>query len=231
MKLPKSLFLLIFTAFSAVCSVPANPACLAKAASTCLANKAVLDAAQKGQLDKIQRLISPATIDCGNQNGITSLMFAAYYGQFPIVQFLLGKQANANLVSGNNQDFNFGKLLSNRNSKTTALMLACFAGKLEIVVALLKAGAQVNAQDSDGQTALIYAILGDKNWPHRPLSITRKKIIIALLDFGANPNKTDNNGLDAAYYYAHVAGLVPYGDHYEKDADLADKDDLLLRMK
>ena len=159
-------------------------------------------------------------------------MFAAYYGHTPIVQFLLAKKANINLASSCNQDFNFGKLLSNRNNGTSALMLAAFAGKLEIVLALLKAGAQVNAQDSDGQTALIYAILADKNWPNQPLSENRQKILALLLDFGADASIADNNGLDARYYYSQVAGLTPtFGDLYEKDASLLEQDELLTRMK
>ncbi len=203
-------------------SLAPNKAPLAKAASDCLGNKSVLEAAQTGQLANLKRLISSANIDCGNHNGITPLMFATYYGHTPVVQFLLSKKANTNLASSANHDLNFGKLLSNRNSKTTALMLAAFAGKLEIVLALLKAGALVNAQDSDGQTALIYAILADKNWPNQPLSENRKKIIALLLEYGADPHLTDRNGLDAVYYYSHVAGLVPsFGDHYEKDENLA----------
>ena len=110
-------------------------------------------------------------------------------------------------------------------------MLAAYAGKLEIVYALLKSGAQVNAHDSDGQTALIYAILGDQNWPHNPLSATRKKVIELLLQFGADARIMDANGLDAAYYYSCVAGLVPSFDgRYEKDSDLAAHDDLYQLM-
>lgn len=231
MKLVKILFSLTVVIIPATYPIAPNKAPLAKAVSDCIANKSLLEASQKGQIDRIKRITTPANIDCGNQNGITPLMLAAYYGHTPIVQFFLAKQANTDLASRNNQDFNLGKLLSNRNNKTTALMLAAFAGKFEIVLALLKGGAKANAQDSDRQTALIYAILGDANWPNQPLSENRKKIIALLLEFGADPNLSDNNGLDARYYYSHVAGLVPsFGERYEKDPELAEQDTLYKRM-
>jgi uncharacterized protein len=232
MKFAQFFWVLLFGFSPAIYPITPGKASLAKATSDCIANKTVLEAAQKGQIDIIKRRISTKDIDCPNQNGITPLMFASYYGHTPIVQFLLAKKANSNLASNANFEFNFGKLLSNRNNKTTALMLAAFAGKTEIVQALIKAGAQVNAQDSDGQTALVYAILADKNWPNQPLSENRKKIIALLLEYGADATMTDNNGLDARYYYSQVAGLVmTFGDRFEKDSDLAEHDELLLLVK
>lgn len=226
-------FLAIILGFFPVTNAISSSRAPAKQApSDSVAKRAFFVAAQTGQIDKIKRLISSGTIDCPNQNGITALMFGAYFGHLSIVQFLLSKKADITVSSNSNQDFNFGKLLSNRNSKTTALMLAAFAGKLEIVLALLKAGAQTNAQDSDGQTALMYAILADQNWPNQPLSENCKKIITALLEFGADPTIPDNNGLDARYYYSQVAGLIPsFGDRYEKDPELVEQDELLKRMK
>lgn len=231
-KFVKPFLTLIFCFIPVAYGLTPGQASLTQEASNCVANKAVIEAAQSGQIDKIKKLVSSSTLDYPNQNGVTPLMFAAYYGHTPLVQFLLSKKANASVASSNNSDFSFGKLLSNRNSKTTALMLAAFTGKLEIVLALLKAGAQVNAQDSDGQSALIYAILADKNWPNQPLSENCKKIIALLLEFGADATMADNNGLDARYYYSQVAGLIPsFGDRFEKDADLAEQDEILVRMK
>ena len=197
-----------------------------------LADKLLLQAASRGQTTGVQEHISKANPDARDENGVTPLMFASYNGFKAIAQILLKHQANANLVTLSNKNFDFGKLLSHKNSKATALMLAAFAGKCDIVYALIKAGAALNAQDSDGQTALMYAILGDQNWPHKPLSPQRKKIIALLLEYGADSTIADHNGLDAAYYYSVVAGLVPgFGGRYDRDPELADEDPLYRKMK
>ncbi len=162
---------------------------------------------------------------------MTALMLASYHGYTAIAHLLLSHGANPHLATKSNKEFNFGILLSSKNSKATALMLAAVAGRLDIVIALIKAGADVNAQDSDGQTALIYAILGDSHWPLRPLELNRKKIILALLDAGADAHLCDKNGLDAAYYYAQVAGLVPgFGGSYETDESVLKKDPIYRKM-
>jgi len=196
-------------------------------------NSVLLDAARKDALERARSMLSGGSNpNSMNINGVTPLMLASYNGYIAMAKLLLTHKAQVNLVTQANTDFNFGKLLSNKNSKTTALMLAAFSGKLEIVIALLRSGANVNAQDSDGQTALIYAILGDTLWPQRPLDLTRKKIVQALLDYGANPNISDKNGLDAAYYYSCVAGLVPgFGGKYDNDPSVANEDPIYSRMK
>lgn len=220
--------LLSLAAHPCYSSIPLR-APLAKAAH----NSVLLDATKKDALERARSmLLSGSDPDIMNGNGVTPLMLASYNGYITMVKLLLTHKANVNLATKTNTDFSFGKLLSNKNSKTTALMLAAFSGKLEIVIALLHSGADVNAQDSDGQTALIYAILGDINWPHSPLNSTRKKIIQALLDYGANPNIRDDNGLDAAYYYSCVAGLIPgFGGKYDNDPSVADEDPIYSRMK
>lgn len=192
-----------------------------------------MEAARSNSREQIQRLLSlgaePNTL---NANGATALMFASFHGSLPIVQFLVSKKANTNLATTSNADFNLGKLISARIKGTTSLMLACFAGRADIAYTLIKAGALVNAQDSDGQTALIYTILGQKDWPHSPLSADRKKIILLLLEQGANPSLTDKNGLDAAYYYSCVAGLVPgFNGSFEKDQMSADNDPILRKLQ
>ncbi len=192
-----------------------------------------IEAARTNNTQTIQQLLGlGAEPNTRNANGATALMFASFHGSLPIVQFLLGKRANTNLSTTSNADFNLGRLISPRVNGTTALMLACYAGRADIVFSLLKAGALVNAQDSDGQTALIYTILGHKDWPHSPLTDARKKIILLLLEYGANPSLTDKNGLDAGYYYSCVAGLVPgFNGSFEKDQAAAENDPVFSRLK
>lgn len=192
-----------------------------------------IEAARTNKTQTIQQLLGlGAEPNTRNANGATALMFASFHGSLPIVQFLLGKRANTNLSTTSNADFNLGKLISPRLNGTTALMLACFSGRADIVFSLLKAGAQVNAQDSDGQTALMYTILGHKDWPHSPLNEPRKKIILLLVEHGANPSLADKNGLDAGYYYSCVAGLVPgFNGAFEKDPSAATNDPIARKLQ
>lgn len=192
-----------------------------------------LEAARNNNPQTIQQLLAlGAEPNTRNANGATALMFASFHGSLPIVQFLLSKKANTNLSTLSNADFNLGKLMCPRVKGTTALMLACLSSKLDIVYSLIKAGVFINAQDSDGQTALIYTILGQPDWPHSPLSQARKKIILLLLEHGADPGLTDKNGLDAGYYYSCVAGLVPgFNGAFEKDASQAANDSILRKLQ
>lgn len=189
----------------------------------------LLEATKKNAIDRVQKaLFAGINPNICNANGVTSLMIASYKGHYAMAKLLLAHKANADLVTFSNAGFNLGKWLSHKNKGATALMLASYAGNPDIVEALIMTGVQVNTQDSDGQTALIYAILGDSGWPHKPLSEQRKKIIELLLSAGANPHLCDHNDLDAVYYYSCVAGLIPgFSDRYEKDPNAAAKDTLL----
>lgn len=192
-----------------------------------------IEAARTNNTQTIQQLLGlGAEPNTRNANGASALMFASFHGSLPIVQFLVSKKADTNLTTKSNADFNLGKLISPRINGTTALMLACYTGRPDIVFSLLKARALVNVQDSDGQTALMYAILGHKDWPHSPLTEARKKIILLLLEYGANPSLSDKNGLDAGYYYSCVAGLVPgFNGSFEKDSSAASSDPILRKLQ
>jgi ankyrin repeat protein len=197
-------------------------------------SKSLLEASKKGDITLVRKLLGMANIaiNTTNENGVTPLMFASWNGFGDITKELLTCGANPQNLTTYNKDFNFGKYLSNTNKKATALMLACAAGYVKIVQMLLVAGADVDAQDSDGQTALIYAILGDKNWPNRPLDESRKTIIELLLKYHANAYISDAYGQNPIYYYSQVAGLVKdcWCD-YEIDAKTLENDPLYKKMK
>lgn len=230
MKYIQNLCLSVIITFSALPSLAGPPVDTTK---KIIASKTLLEASKNGDHALVKTLVSTANIaiNTTNENGVTALMFAAYKGHEAISDLLLKYGANPNLTTQLNKDFNFGKFLSHTNKKSTALMLACSVGCLQIVRALLNTGIDVNAQDSDGQTALIYTILSDKNWPDCPLNEARKKIIQVLLDFNANPYITDHYDQDAVYYYSLVAGLVKsYGTSYDTDQAYLEKDALYKRM-
>jgi ankyrin repeat protein len=208
--------------------------CLANIPQKAITSSTLFEASKKGDIDLMKKLLTFTNIavNVTNQNGITPLMITSWLGFEVATKLLLECGANANLESKNNKDFDLGKINpSNLNNKTTALMLACFKGYAKIVKELLKMGAEVNAQDSDGQTPLMYTILGDKNWPEIPLDGKRKEIIEILLDSHANPFIKDNYGEDSLYYYSIVASLIKRYGRYESDEALLDDDPIFQRMK
>ncbi len=130
---------------------------------------ALMLAATEGHIDTVQILLGKdADIDATNyESGCTALMLAAWHGHTAIVQALLNKGAKVNMKS---------------DSGKTALMAAAFQGNIDIVMllkrvektnskllaavrncdvysvyALLNKGATINADDEDGQTALMFA--------------------------------------------------------------------------
>jgi len=76
------------------------------------------------------------------------------------------------------------------------LMLAAEKGQADIVQTLLDRGADPNAQDNRGSTALMFAILGEGSqtpsghtqWSGARDMEARTKIVTMLLDHHANPN-------------------------------------------
>ncbi len=132
-------------------------------------------------------LINQPGIDldlCANNRG-TSLHTAAGYGQTDIVRTLLAHHANANCATPQNG--------------TTPLMMTCTEWyHPDALIALLEAGAAVNAQDRQGRTALRRAI--------QPTPTPQ--LIAALLQHGADPLLADQSGVTPLA----AAHLLGYGE-------------------
>lgn len=135
----------------------------------------IFDAARKGDIQRAQELvkINPDTLNKKNPAGFTPLVLSAYRGQIKFVAFLLEQQVKVNEDS----------------PEGPALLGACYKGDLEITKLLLKHGADVNAKNSQGTTALIYATQAN--------NIVLVKL---LLESGANKTLAEKSGKTALSY-------------------------------
>jgi ankyrin repeat protein len=136
------------------------------------------DAALYGKLAKVQQLLSEgadpnAITECGK----SPLMLAAMYGHKSVLEALLDAGADPNL--GSDEQFEEG---------TTALMYIAssfFASnRAEVIKLLVDRGADLNAQNDKGQTALL-------------LALQNTDAVKASIEAGADLNLRDNNGNSA----------------------------------
>lgn len=102
------------------------------------------DATQQGDLNRVKTLIeaNPELINATDDFSHTPLHFAAAGGQKEIAEFLLSKDADVNVLNGQNQ---------------SALLYAAYFGNAEILELLAARGAKLNEQDILGRTPLHYA--------------------------------------------------------------------------
>jgi hypothetical protein len=127
-------------------------------------------------------------------------MYAAIRGNLEIVRVLVEKGADVNAVTKYKDDRGEDKG-KNNETKTlitlrrslykdsdrngwTALMYAAYSGHLDVVEFLLNKGAQVNAVDENGRTALFYAATGRKD----------TEVVNVLIAYGADTTILDVDG-------------------------------------
>lgn len=151
----------------------------AKAALSEPASQELVDAAMFGKLGDVRReLAGKAPVDGIGENGLTALMYAASYGHLEVIDALI--EAGADPDVGALEDIERGR---------TALMMAAgsfFApDRLAVMERLLAAGADLEARDEEGRTALHVAITSGSGY-------TRS--VEALLRHGADPNPRDVHG-------------------------------------
>src|SRR5690606_10080713 len=103
----------------------------------------LISAAMSGDASGVRlALQSGAPAHSREFKGRTAIDWAIYHGHLDVVELLLDKEVSLN------QGSEFGSSL---------LMKATHAGKAEVVGALIARGANVNAKDWRGRTALMYA--------------------------------------------------------------------------
>uniref|UniRef100_A0A914DMY8 KAP NTPase domain-containing protein n=1 Tax=Acrobeloides nanus TaxID=290746 RepID=A0A914DMY8_9BILA len=143
---------------------------------------ALLNAAKNGHREVVKLLLDAgATVDQTDLMGWSPLMWAAYKNRLGVVDELIAAKAHINLVG--------------EEDSLTPLIIASGRGYIDIVRALIQAGAQVNACDKFGSTALIWA--------------SRKgylEIVEELLNAGAE--------LDAIGMYSSTALMLATKNNY-----------------
>lgn len=132
----------------------------------------IFDATRSGDLTRIEYLMSlnPDTIKKPNENGFTPLVIAAYRNQLKAAEFFLMKGVDINYDS----------------PEGTALIGACYKGNLEMASLLIKYKADVNLQNEQGTTALIFAVQSNN-----------ADLVKLLLDAGAKKEMKEKSGKKA----------------------------------
>jgi len=155
-----------------------------------------LQAAEQGDLEQVREMIArdPSLLEVRDSSGWDALSYAAWGAHQQVHEYLLRQGSNGNLFTeaalGPMESF-LGRLETNpigvdsRDSKKKAspLIWAVRTGNQVGCEVLLSRGADVQAQDRDGNTALHHAALMD-----------RLELLGFLLFAGANPEAADNRG-------------------------------------
>lgn len=141
-------------------------------------------AAKKGDFQRVNALLRSGTrVDEVNDEGFTALQYAVFCGNIQIVNALLAAGANVNAKSKHN---------------VTPLMMSInmMCPSPVIPMTLLKAGADVNVADVDGNTALTIATTEATN-----------EVMREILKKGASPNVQDKQG-NTPLHIAALNGLA-----------------------
>jgi ankyrin repeat protein len=142
----------------------------------------LLEAARVNDMDMFRLLLdAPANINAGGFVGTTALNLAAGHANLAAVKLLLDKGADVNVANVSEFRVKNGLIAL---SRLTALMSAPESSP-EVMEALIKAGANVNAKDVRGMTPLMLAVATDSPNP---------RTVRLLLDRGADVEVKSTDG-------------------------------------
>jgi len=135
----------------------------------------LFEAAVLGKVDRIQEILktSPARVSEYAPDGFTPVALAAFFGQPAAVTALIAAGADVNAAAKN-------------PLKVAALHAAVAGGKLEIVKAILEAGADPNAHQQAGFRAI-----------HEAGTKGNRALAELLLAHGADPSLPNDQGQSA----------------------------------
>jgi ankyrin repeat protein len=135
----------------------------------------VFEAASLGKMERVRMILArdAGAIDAHSADGFTPLHLAAFFGQPAVMELLLDRGARVDAISSNAM-------------KLRALHSAAAADNLDAVTLLLARGAEVNAHQHGGFTALMAAA-----------SNGNLAMVSVLLDKGADASLTTDDGTRA----------------------------------
>ena len=145
------------------------PALEAKAGRPAWMRNSIQMSAMVGDIEAVKwHLANGADINATDNDGYTSLIWAAVRNKMQAVELLIAEGADVNAKDRFNR---------------TPLYRAAFAGRSEIVRVLIANGAGVNVKDAKGETPLDAAerIIEDTTDPHSPEYHAAKKRTADLL--------------------------------------------------
>jgi uncharacterized protein len=149
----------------------------------------IFEASVLGKVDRIQDILksSPSRVSEHAPDGFTPVALAAFFGQPAAVNALIAAGADVNAAAKN-------------PLKVAALHAAVAGGKLEIVKAVLEAGADPNAQQQAGFRAI-----------HEAGTKGNRALAELLLAHGADPSLPNDQGT-SAIALAREKGHMEFAD-------------------
>jgi ankyrin repeat protein len=135
----------------------------------------VFEVARRGTVENAKAILksNPNAFNIVNEDGYSPLILACYKGNNEMTKFLIK----------NGSDVNF------KSAMGSALMAATVKGNIEIAKLLLENEANPDITDSNGMTALLYAV-NFKNY----------ELVKLLVKFKSNIEAKDNRGYNALDY-------------------------------
>ncbi len=171
---------------------------------------AFTNAVQGGNADCIKALVAAgADVNAKDSDDMTSLMLAAQDGNAACVKALIAAGADINaknsdgmtalLLAAETGNEKYNKAVKGSDGVTRFFEVTPKGGNMDCVKALITAGADVNAKDSKGMTALLGAAMGGN-----------ADCLKALIDAGADVNAKDSDGQTALIWAISTSGGPNY---------------------